>query len=82
MQNIQHTATKIYQVRKFGAEFGAKYFDPNSKSTFGEQLQNYLNGLGATTPQNAPNFNSLPSVEPDKKPSRTNHTTTPVYTKE
>jgi RHS repeat-associated protein len=67
---------------KFGAEFGAKYFDPNSKSTFGEQLQNYLNGLGATSPQNAPNFNSLPSVEPDKKPSRTNHTTTPIYTKE
>ncbi|KAF5061562.1 hypothetical protein DSECCO2_314130 [anaerobic digester metagenome] len=67
---------------KFGAEFGANYFDPNSKLTFGEQLQNYLNDLGATDPKNAPNYNSLPEVEPDDKPSRTNHTTKPVYTKD
>ncbi|MCO5249003.1 MAG: hypothetical protein M9887_08660 [Chitinophagales bacterium] len=66
----------------FGADFGANYFDPNSKLTFGEQLQNYLNNLGATDPKNAPNYNSLPNVEPDKKPSRTNHTTKPVYTKD
>jgi RHS repeat-associated protein len=67
---------------KFGADFGANYFDPNSELTFGEQLLNYLNGLGATDAQNAPNYNSLPDVEPDKKPSRINHSTTPVYTKE
>ncbi len=67
---------------KFGADFGANYFDANSDLTFGEQLQNYMNDLGATNPQNAPNYNSLPNVEPDKTPSRTNHTTTPVYTDE
>jgi RHS repeat-associated protein len=67
---------------KLGADFGANYFDPNSKLSLGEQLQNYLTSLGATDPQNAPNYNSLPDVEPDKEPSRTNHTTTPVYTKE
>jgi RHS repeat-associated protein len=66
---------------KFGAEFGANYFDPNSKLSFGQQLQNYLNGLGATTPQKAPNYKSLPATEPTDKPTRTNNTTTPVYTK-
>lgn len=66
---------------KYGADFGANYFDPNSKLTIGEQLQNYFNDkLGATSPQNAPNFDILPSQEPTKKPSRTNHSTTPVYT--
>lgn len=66
---------------KFGAEFGAKYFDPNSKLSFGEQLENYLNGLGATDPKNAPNYNSLPKTEPTDKPSRTNYSTNPVFTK-
>ena len=65
---------------KLGAEFGANYFNPNSKLSLGEQLQNYLNGLGATSPQNAPNYKSLPTVDPTKQPTRTNHTTTPVYT--
>lgn len=37
---------------------------------------------GATAPKNTPNYNSLPNVEADIKPSRTNHTTTPVYTKD
>jgi RHS repeat-associated protein len=67
---------------KFGADFGANYFDPNSKQTFSEQIQNYLNGVPkATDPQNAPNYNSLPNDYPDK-PTRTNKTTTPVYTKD
>ncbi len=67
---------------KFGAEFGAEYFDPKSKQTFGEQVENYLNNvLKATDPENAPNYDKLPTTNPDK-PSRTNTTTTPVYTKE
>ncbi|MDP3452131.1 MAG: RHS repeat-associated core domain-containing protein [Bacteroidales bacterium] len=79
--NTQRTATRIYQV-KFGAEFAVKHFDPNSKQTFGEQLENYLNNvLKATDPKNAPNYDKLPTTESDK-PSRTNTTTTPVYTKE
>ena len=70
---------------RFGAEFGANYFDPNSDLTFGEQVENYLNNiLNATVPENAPNYNKLPSDEPGKKdkPSRINWTTTPVYTKD
>lgn len=66
---------------KYGAIFGAIIFDENSSLSFGEQLNNYLNSLGATNPQNAPNYNNLPSTELNK-PSRTNRTTTPVYTKD
>src|SRR5690606_17457813 len=33
----------------YGADFGANYFDPNSKLSLGEQLTNYFNSkLGAT----------------------------------
>jgi len=67
---------------RFGADFGANHFDPNSKLSFGEQLYNYLQGLGATNPQNAPNYNNLPTTEPTDKPTRTNKTANPVYTKE
>jgi len=65
---------------KYGADFGANYFDPNSDLNFGEQVQNYLNNiLHATKPENAPNFNSLPNVQSrDKKPSRQNKSTNPV----
>jgi len=67
---------------KFGADFGANYFDPNSKQTFSEQIQNYIdNVLKATSHQNAPNYNSLPNEYPDK-PTRTNKTTKPVYVNE
>lgn len=67
---------------KFGAEFAIKYFDPNSKQTFGEQVENYLNNvLKATDPKNAPNYNKLPTIEPEK-PTRINKTTIPIYTKE
>lgn len=67
---------------KFGAEFGAKYFDPKSKDNLGTQIQNYLNKvLGATDPENAPNYKSLPKEE-GSEPSRTNKTTKPVYTKD
>ena len=65
---------------KLGAEFGANYFDPKSKLSLGEQLNNYLQGLGATVPEKAPNYKDLPQKEPQKTPSRTNKTTIPVYT--
>jgi len=67
---------------KLGAEFGTNYFDPNSKLSLGEQLLNYLNGLGATQPETAPNYRTMPTKNPEDKPTRTNHTTTPVYTLE
>jgi RHS repeat-associated protein len=65
----------------FGADFGANYFDPNSKLTLGQQLENYFNEkLGATNPESAPNYKALPKVEPSEKPSSTNHTVKPKYT--
>lgn len=64
---------------KYGAEFGAKYFDPNSEKTFGEQLENYLNNvLKATEPTEAPNYHKLSKDYPDK-PSVENYTTSPYY---
>jgi|GEM_PF-6230169 len=67
---------------KWGADFGANYFNPNSKMTLGEQLQNYLNTMGATKPQNAPNYSILPITDANlSEPTRTNHTTEGVYTK-
>ncbi len=64
---------------KFGAEFGANVFDPNSKLSFGEQLLNYMNTLGATNPENAPNYNELPKQDNLKTPPRKNYSTKPVY---
>ncbi|WP_409515166.1 RHS repeat-associated core domain-containing protein [Chryseobacterium sp.] len=64
---------------KFGAEFGANVFDPNSKLSFGEQLLNYMNTLGATNPENAPNYNELPKQDNLKTPPRKNYSTRPVY---
>jgi len=67
---------------KFGADFGVNHFDPNSDQTFGQQVEGYLNNvLKATSPENAPNFDNLPQDYPDR-PTRTNKTTTPVYTKD
>ena len=66
---------------RYGAIFGASIFNENSSLTFGEQLMNYLNELGATNPENAPNFNSLPTSEL-KSPSRINKEVKPVYIKD
>lgn len=68
---------------KVAAVFGATIFDPNSNATLGEQIENYLNTqLMATDPQNAPNINTLPLDDNTKKPSVTNKTTKPIYTKD
>jgi hypothetical protein len=65
---------------RFGADFGANYFDKNSKLTFGEQLENYLiNILNAVEPSQAPNFDILPVGEPTETPSRQNKTANPVF---
>ena len=64
---------------KFGADFGANYFNPNSKQTFSEQIQNYFNDvLKATNPYDAPNYRGLPEDYPHK-PTQTNKTTKPLY---
>lgn len=69
---------------KFGAEFAVEFFDSNSDLTFGEQLMNYLdNELGATNPEDAPNYENLPDKHPTEgKPSTQNKTTDPLFTKD
>jgi hypothetical protein len=67
---------------KFGAEFAINYFDPRSTITFGEQITNYLNYvLEAAQPQDAPNYNEIPSTDSRDEPTITNTTTSPLYTK-
>ena len=66
---------------RFAAEFGANYFNPNSDLSLGEQIEDYLNNiLKATSPDKAPNYNTLPQQTPKDKPSRQNRTAQPVYT--
>ncbi|THH39804.1 hypothetical protein E4021_09330 [Neolewinella litorea] len=69
---------------KFGADFATNYFDPDSDATLGEQILSYLNEvLGATDPENAPNYDQLPEMDGERNvPSRQNRTTTPVYTED
>lgn len=58
---------------KFGADFGANYFDPNNELTFGEQLLDYFKEvLNAVEPEQAPNFDILPQDDTMEKPIRIN----------
>ncbi|HLM02736.1 MAG TPA: RHS repeat-associated core domain-containing protein [Pyrinomonadaceae bacterium] len=68
---------------KFGADFGVNYFDPNSNSTLGEQINSYfVNQLKAAAPSSAPNWNSMPKTDDGKSPPTfTNKTTKPLFTK-
>jgi RHS repeat-associated protein len=67
---------------RFGAEFGANFFNKDSRLTFGEQVESFLkNILKATSPQNAPNYEQLPVLDPDI-PTRTNLFTVPVFTED
>lgn len=68
---------------KFGAEFGTNYFDPSSSKDFGAQLKEYMeNVLKATSPQEAPNFDSLPLKDSKNPPSESNMSSYPKYTSE
>ena len=69
---------------KYGADFGAKHFDPNSSLTLGEQIEKFLNDLDPAEPQDAPNWNKVPAThdalgDEDHKTEK-NYTTTPKYT--
>jgi RHS repeat-associated protein len=67
---------------RFGADFALNYFNPNSKKTLGEQIQSYLKDrLGATKPEEAPNYNSIPISETHDNPLWTNKTTKPMFTR-
>jgi RHS repeat-associated protein len=64
---------------KYGADFATNYFNPNSKLTLSEQINNYFtNVLKATDPSKAPNFWTMPEKDSKNPPSKTNHTTKPV----
>lgn len=68
---------------RYGAIFGAEYFNPNSEQTLGEQLEQYLNDvLQATEPFGAPNYNELPIDDNNKRPTHRNTTTKPMFTDE
>lgn len=68
---------------KFGAQFGANIFDPNSDLSFSEQLGKYLiEKLGATSIEDAPNYNTLPQTDSDTNgsyPSCQNFESHPMY---
>ena len=69
---------------KYGAEFGAKHFDPNSSKTLGQQMEDFLNTLVPANPEDAPNWNDVPATidnlddEGYKTPK--NYSTTPKHT--
>ena len=64
---------------KIAALFGAIYFDPHSNKTLSEQIELFLQQMGATNPTKAPNYNSLPLIDRGT-PSVVNKTTCPIYT--
>jgi len=69
----------------YGADFAVNYFNPFSKLSFGEQLQNYfVNVLKATDPTQAPNYDELPTEYPNEGelPTIQNFSSTPLFTSE
>jgi RHS repeat-associated protein len=68
---------------KFGADFGANYFDPKSSKTLSQQIGRYFNEkLHPTDSRHAPNFNSLPAKDDGKSaPTFTNKSSAPMFTK-
>jgi RHS repeat-associated protein len=66
----------------YGADFATNHFDPDSKMTLGEQLGKYFKGvLKASDPKNAPNYDKLPDRDNRNKPTYTNRTAKPQFTK-
>lgn len=66
----------------FGADFGARYFNPNSSKTLAEQAYDYLQNLKATEPQKAPNWNKVISGDSMSipPPFEKNYSIAPMYT--
>ena len=66
---------------KYGAIFGAHFFNPDSKQSFSEQILLFFTTiLKATDPMDAPNIKALPNDYPDK-PTMINKTTNPLFIK-
>ncbi len=66
---------------KAGATFGATVFDPNSEKPLADQLLDYLLSIGATSPENAPNYDIIPQRESKEHPSKRNFSSHPFYVK-
>lgn len=69
-----------------GAYFGAYVFDPKSSATLGQQVEQFLNQLGAVEPQDAPNWDWMPQTEESAaaqgRPTVRNYSPTPLFTKQ
>ncbi|CAM1371631.1 conserved hypothetical protein [Tenacibaculum litopenaei] len=60
-----------------------QFFNPDSNATLVQQIQAYLNNVfGATVLTDAPNYQTMPTIDSKNPPSRTNKTTKPKYTQE
>lgn len=66
---------------KYGAKFGAEYFNPKSNLTFAQQLSEYLNTLRPLDPKLAPNYGSLPDMDRGVHSGIKNKTVKPMYIK-
>lgn len=62
-----------------GAYFAYNVFDPSSELTLVEQIVNYLESLGATTPESAPNWDQVPESDSHNPPIARNYTAIPMY---
>ena len=66
---------------RFGAAFGAYYFNPESNQTLAQQMAGFFaDKLKPTLPQYAPNFNSLPPFDDGTAAGLINKTAVPVFT--
>jgi RHS repeat-associated protein len=54
---------------KLGALFAIFSFDPTSKLSLGEQVEAFLNGIGATDPTTAPNYAGIPNADSRNPPT-------------
>jgi hypothetical protein len=64
---------------RYGAIFGAQFFDPTSPLTLAQQVQAFMSQMKATNPENAPNWDSLPETDTTQPPRARNTTTRPMF---
>ena len=65
---------------RYGAIFGAQFFDPTSPLTLGEQIAVYLSFLSPMDPTKAPNYFRLPERDSRNPPIARNTSTDPMFT--
>ena len=65
---------------RYGAIFGAQFFDPTSPLTLAEQIETFMSYLSPMPATSAPNYLLLPNKDSRNPPSFINHTTNPMFT--